>query len=155
MGNKISNFNPSITWKIKDASTDSNSYPKVVLRQAGSTPNIGLSLISYINSTSYKFNDIIDIDGKFLPDYVKITNLQLVSSESSSAISNGSTIELATNFTTTSNASSYIAIPLCCNYGLIQNYGISANTLTMRILNVSGGSHKISYIALILTIGKK
>lgn len=132
---KADKSNPVLTFDV-------GSSGQAELRGAGSAGAKTVSLIynSGASGAGNVFNNLLNANGVFLPDYAQIMSLQTVTI-GVSAIAAGATASGTANITRVSDASGYYTIPLTTGWLSVSAASVSGNTLTATFLNATNGTH--------------
>lgn len=128
------------------------NFDELQLRLSGSTGSQGLSIVSYKDGSTLDFANIYDHNGHFLPDFpVSIYSINTYGFSSGSTVANGSTITKTGTIPAIPSAYSHALLVGRSSYCCMSAYSISGTTLSVTMLNISGGTHTLGlYVTLIV-----
>jgi hypothetical protein len=86
-------------------------------------------------------NGIVPIENSI--GAIQLVGIQLANTSTSVALANGTSAALTYNFAAMSGATDYIIIPQASSWGNVSGVSRTGTTLTINVLNISGGSHTI------------
>lgn len=142
--------NPTLRWGIQ-SNTDNDSVPRVELRRSGNVGSYGLSTVYYDSSNATHFSNIYNSSGVFLPDYVKVRGIQIVSVSYASSVADKGSATLTGTMSNVSGASTYYTIPLWVNFGFFTAAPTkNGTTLSVTAMNASGASHTLTGSVLVI-----
>lgn len=126
--------------------TPSNeNFDEVQLRLAGNVGTQGISFVTVKDGTTSVFGNIFDANNRFMPDFpVAIYHIQSYAFSSSGTVKNGSTTTMTTTLSkTVPSGYSYATLVGKSSYCNVSNVSISGSTLSVTLLNISGGTHTL------------
>lgn len=132
--------------------SSNTNFNEVQLRLAGSTGSQGISFVTVKDGTTSVFGNIFDANNRFMPDFpVSIYSINTYGFASGSAVANGSTNTKTTTIPAIPSGYTYALLVGRSSYCCMSNYSVSGTTLSVTMLNISGGSHTlILYVTLIV-----
>lgn len=124
---------------------ENDNNARCELRMSG-TPADQLSLV-FFNDTDWKngyFLPLCSYDGRLLPSFM--CNFQYISYSTSTTINVDASANVTVNFTKWNWANDYIAIPIGCNYGVVQSCSVNKEneTVSLTLINLSSVAHTLS-----------
>ena len=128
------------------------NFDELQLRLSGSTGSQGLSIVSYKDGSALDFANLYDHNGHFLPDFpVSIYSINTYGFSSGSTVANGSTITKTGRIPAIPSGYSHALLVGRSSYCCMSAYSISGTTLSVTMLNISGGTHTLGlYVTLIV-----
>ena len=125
--------------------SSNENFDEVQLRLAGNVGTQGISFVTVKDSTTSVFGNIFDANNRFMPDFpVTIYHIQSYAFSSSGTVANGSTTTMTTTLSkTVPSGYSYATLVGKSSYCNVSNVSISGSTLSVTLLNISGGTHTL------------
>ena len=128
--------NPNLKFVLNAAGTKYLEF-----RRAGSSSAYGVSAVFHDGDTIV-YNDFYNYDGTYIAG--RILNVQEIIINSNIFVDDKEVWEFTVDFSPVAGAKRYLIIPKTINYGAYMNLDYSGNTISVRVLNLSGENHSMA-----------